>query len=76
MNKLFTDINSVFIDTGVFIDLLKIDNNNLDRLVSDRINQTKLFFTSLSEASTKITFQTSAINIAELFNVGNDNPSS
>jgi predicted nucleic acid-binding protein len=68
--KSLTKLYNIFIDTGIFIDLLKIDIENSTETVKKRINQTNRFFDALAAQNRKITFQTSSINVAELFHCG------
>lgn len=70
--KSITNFYNYFIDTGVFIDLLKIDLTNSSEDVIRRVGQTKSFFDLLETIQNrKITFQTTSVNVAEIFNCGN-----
>lgn len=60
-----------FIDSGVLIDLLKQDLSGSSPETIKRINTTNLFFESLNQFEGKKHFQISAINIAEIFHVDN-----
>lgn len=66
-NKSITTISNIFIDTGIFIDLLKIDFSTSSEDVQKRIKQIHMFFSAIEAIDRKITFQTTSINIAELF---------
>lgn len=67
--KSISSLTTVFVDTGIFIDLLKIDFSNLSLQNATRIDHTRMLFEALSKISRKIIFQTSAINIAELYSL-------
>jgi predicted nucleic acid-binding protein len=70
--KSINNIYNYFIDTGVFIDRLKTDLSNSTPEVKSRVEQTKSFFDLLETIQNrKITFQTTSINVAEIFNCGN-----
>jgi predicted nucleic acid-binding protein len=69
--KSITKLYNIFVDTGVFIDRLKTDFDNSSENVKKRIVQTNKFFETIEELQRKITFQTTSINIAELFHCGN-----
>lgn len=60
-----------FIDSGVLIDLLKQDLSGSSPETIKRIQITKSFFESLNQFEGKKHFQISAINIAEIFHVDN-----
>lgn len=73
IKKPINDLNTVFIDTGIFVDLLRVDFATANNAVVKRISQTRKFFLALQELKKDIIFQTSAINIAELFHFNGNN---
>lgn len=73
IKKLIPELNTVFIDTGIFVDLLRVDFSTATDVVMNRISQTRKFFVALEELKKEIIFQTSAINIAELFHFNGNN---
>lgn len=69
--KSVTKLYNIFIDTGVFIDRLRVDLSTASNDVKKRIDQINMFFELINEVQHKITFQTTSINVAELFHCGN-----
>jgi hypothetical protein len=69
IKKRLSDCESIFMDTGVIIDLLKIDTTKDTEEVQDRIKQVNVFFKSIKKAKKNRFYQTSTINIAEIFHL-------
>lgn len=74
------ECKSFFIDSGVLIDLLKTDLSATTADVSQRIELTRLFFDCIANPeffakSKERVYQLSAISIAEIFHVNNDQDS-
>lgn len=65
---------SVFLDTGILIDLLKIDTSSCSEDVVKRIELTKMLIESINgffNTSKKSRYLISSINIAEIFHIDN-----
>lgn len=70
-NKRLQECQYFFVDSGVLIDLIKIDISNSSQEVQSRIIQTRKLFNALNNpdgfGKRKLVFQISAITIAEIF---------
>ncbi len=73
--KPIPELKTLFLDTGVIIDLLKVDFTNVHPDVVNRISITRRFFNAIDSFSKNAIYQTCAINLAEIFHFdgGNEN---
>jgi hypothetical protein len=73
IKKKFTQCKNIFLDSGVIIDLLKIDLSKCDPAVKARIEITRSAIKNFSERPTETQdnrlFQVSAITLAEIFHI-------